>query len=332
MEKIQNNIEYVEEKSIKNTLLYIKNLKINTESYEYKILSEETIENMIKFQIAYEGENQLLKYDVSNTISLEEYLKTNKLNKKDVCDIILAIDDILFSIENYLISENSLVLDLKAIRLTKLRNNRIKYKFVSVPNLNLDFSYELSKFLIRILRFVDIEDKEALSLAYGLFVRSSKDNYTMNDLIELVDKVRDKSYNITDDITMEELINYDEELANEISDEIMEENRFDFSSIDANEVQKEADKVGGSKSNIDYGDDCDDENITIDRETNDMLQDSLFNDFNKDDKKIVKFKKNIFGLKKKRALKGHIRVGLLAYAVAPILIILLPLLVFFIKT
>ena len=287
---------------------------------------------MIKFQIAYEGENQLLKYDVSNTISLEEYLKTNKLNKKDVCDIILAIDDILFSIENYLISENSLVLDLKAIRLTKLRNNRIKYKFVSVPNLNLDFSYELSKFLIRILRFVDIEDKEALSLAYGLFVRSSKDNYTMNDLIELVDKVRDKSYNITDDITMEELINYDEELANEISDEIMEENRFDFSSIDANEVQKEADKVGGSKSNIDYGDDCDDENITIDRETNDMLQDSLFNDFNKDDKKIVKFKKNIFGLKKKRALKGHIRVGLLAYAVAPILIILLPLLVFFIKT
>ena len=328
MEKILNNIEYVEEKSIKNTLLYIKNLKINAESYEYKILSEETIENMIKFQMAYEGENQLLKYDVSNTISLEEYLKTNKLNKKDVCDIILAIDDILFSIENYLVSENSLVLDLKAIRLTRLRNSRIKYKFVAVPNLNLDFSYELSKFLIRILRFVDIEDKEALSLAYGLFVRSSKDNYTMNDLIELVDKVRDKNYSISDDISMEELINYDEELAKEISDEIMEENRFDFSSIDSNEIQKEADKVDKVKFNDDY----DDENITIDRETNDMLQDSLFNDFNKSDKKIVKFKKNIFGLKKKKALKGHIRVGLLAYAIAPILIILLPLLVFFIKT
>ena len=328
MEKILNNIEYVEEKSIKNTLLYITNLKINAESYEYKILSEETIENMIKFQMAYEGENQLLKYDVSNTISLEEYLKTNKLNKKDVCDIILAIDDILFSIENYLVSENSLVLDLKAIRLTRLRNSRIKYKFVAVPNLNLDFSYELSKFLIRILRFVDIEDKEALSLAYGLFVRSSKDNYTMNDLIELVDKVRDKNYSISDDISMEELINYDEELAKEISDEIMEENRFDFSSIDSNEIQKEADKVDKVKFNDDY----DDENITIDRETNDMLQDSLFNDFNKSDKKIVKFKKNIFGLKKKKALKGHIRVGLLAYAIAPILIILLPLLVFFIKT
>ena len=329
MEKIQNNIEYVEEKSIKNTLLYIKNLKLNTESYEYKMLSEETIENMIKFQIAYEGENQLLKYDVSNTISLEEYLKTNKLKKKDVCDIIIAIDEILFSLENYLISENSLVLDLRAIRLARLKNNRIRYKFVAAPNINLDFSYELSKFLIRILRFVDIEDKEALSLSYGLFVRSSKDNYTMNDLMELVDKARDKKYTITDDITMDELIDYDEELAKEVSDEIMEENRFDFTSVDANEVAKE---MNTTINNMDSNDNFEDESITMDRETNNMLQESLFNDFNRDDKKIVKFKKNVFGLKKKKALKGHIKVGLLAYAIAPLLIILLPVIVFFIKT
>ena len=329
MEKIQNNIEYVEEKSIKNTLLYIKNLKLNTESYEYKMLSEETIENMIKFQIAYEGENQLLKYDVSNTISLEEYLKTNKLKKKDVCDIIIAIDEILFSLENYLISENSLVLDLRAIRLARLKNNSIRYKFVAAPNINLDFSYELSKFLIRILRFVDIEDKEALSLSYGLFVRSSKDNYAMNDLMELVDKARDKKYTITDDITMDELIDYDEELAKEVSDEIMEENRFDFTSVDANEVAKE---MNTTINNMDSNDNFEDESITMDRETNNMLQESLFNDFNRDDKKIVKFKKNVFGLKKKKALKGHIKVGLLAYAIAPLLIILLPVIVFFIKT
>ena len=209
-----------------------------------------------------------------------------------------------------------------------MRNDRIKYKFIAIPNLNFDFSYELSKFLIRILRFVDIEDKEALSLAYGLFVRSSKDNYTMNDLIELVDKVRDKSYVISDDITMEELINYDEELAKEISDEILEENKFDFSNIDASEVSKDIDGKGDEENDVFN----DDENVSMDRETCDMLQDSLFNDFNKFDKKIVKFKKNLFGLNKKKALKGHIRVGLLAYAIAPILIVLLPVLVFLIKT
>ncbi|MBP3200554.1 MAG: hypothetical protein J6M39_02790 [Lachnospiraceae bacterium] len=324
MEKtVSNNIEIFEEKNIKNTSLYIKNIRLNAESYEAKILTEENIENVIKYQIVYEGENRLLKYDVSNTISFEEYLKTNKLRKKDVCDILLAIDDILFSIENYLISENSILLDLKAIRIVKKRNG-IRYRFITIPNLNYDFSYELSKFLIRILRFVDVEDKDALSLAYSLFVKSSKDNYTMNDLMEIVDKVRDKNSHIDYDVALEDLINYDEEMAKEISEEVMEENKFDFTGIDADNVNKEM-EIENKK----HKDSAVDENsIEIDDETNDILEESLFNDFNKDDKKIIKFKKNIFGIKKKKALKGHINIGLIGLSLAPIILILLPTLYF----
>lgn len=324
MEKMINNLDIQEEKSIKNALLYLKNLQINTESYEYKILSEENIDSIIKFQIAYDGANQILKYDVSNTVSLEEYLKSMKLRKKDVCDILLAIDKVLFNIENYLISENSVVLDLKTIRVTKLRTGSKGYKFIAIPNCKLDFSYELSRFLIRILRFVDVEDKDALSLAYSLFVRSSKDNYTMNDLIELVDKVRDNAGNTQDNISMEDLIDYDEDMANEISEEIMNENGFDFQMIDEGKSEND---IAEKNDMLD-----DDENVTIDKETNDMLQESVFNDFNKNDKKIVKFKKNVFGLKKKRALKGHINLGLIGYAVAPIVIIAVPLVIFFLKT
>ena len=319
MEKtVSNNIEIFEEKNIKNTSLYIKNIRLNAESYEAKILTEENIENVIKYQIVYEGENRLLKYDVSNTISFEEYLKTNKLRKKDVCDILLAIDDILFSIENYLISENSILLDLKAIRIVKKRNG-IRYRFITIPNLNYDFSYELSKFLIRILRF---EDKDALSLAYSLFVKSSKDNYTMNDLMEIVDKVRDKNCHIDYDVTLEDLINYDEEMAKEISEEVMEENKYDFTSIDADNVNKEIENKKQKDSATD------EDSIEIDDETNNILEESLFNDFNKDDKKIIKFKKNIFGIKKKKALKGHINIGLIGLSLAPIILILLPTLYF----
>ena len=310
---IDNNIEINEEKNIKNTSLYIKNVKLNQESYEAKILSEENIDNIIKYQIAYDGENRVLKYDVSNTISFEEYLKTNKLRKKDICDVLLAIDDVLLSIENYLISENSILLDLKAIRLTKYRNT-IRYKFITIPNLNYDFSYELSKFLIRILRFVDVEDKEALSLAYSLFVKSSKDNYTMNDLIELVDKVRDKNMQVDYNVTMEDLINYDEEMAKEISEEVMEENKFDFTSADADKLNMEVDIDNRKPPN------------------STMLEESLFNDFNKDDKKIIKFKKNLFGIKKKKALRGHINIGLIGLSLAPIIIVLLPTIYFLLNT
>lgn len=325
-----NNIDIKEEKSIKNTSLYIKSVKLNAESYEFKILSEETIENILKFQIMFDGENRVLKYDVSNTLSLEEYLKVNKLRKKDVCDILIAIDDILMSVENYLVSENSVVLDLKAIRLTKYRNNRIKYKFIAIPNYNVDFSYELSKFLIRILRFIDVEDREALSLAYSLFVRSSKDNYTMNDLMELVDKVRDKNQLDSYDVTLEDLINYDEEMAKEISEEMIEANKYDFIGEDPDEHRKSI-ELDMSKNQDDDMIEEDDENITMDDETNDMLKESLFNDFDKDDKKIIKFKKNIFGMKKKKALKGHINIGLIGLSLAPILLVLLPTIYFIVK-
>ena len=54
----KNNIEIVEEKNIKNTFLYVKNAKISVDSYETKILTEDNIENIIKFQIMYEGENR----------------------------------------------------------------------------------------------------------------------------------------------------------------------------------------------------------------------------------------------------------------------------------
>lgn len=315
-----SNIDIIEEKSIKNTSLYIRNVKSNIESYEYKILSEENIENILKFQFIYDGENRVFKYDVSNTLSLEEYVKTNKLRKKDICDILISIDDILLSIENYLVSENSLFLDLKAIRLMRLRNNRIRYKFIAIPNFNLDFSYELSKFLIRILRYVDVEDKDALSLAYGLFVRSSKDNYTMNDLMELVDKARDNIDLDSYDVSMDDLMNYDEEIAKEISEEMIEENRFDMTNIDEEEYKKIVETSGNKK--------IDEENITIDEDTKDALKESLFNDFNKEDKKILKFQKNVFGAKKKKALKGHINVGIIGLSLAPILLILLPALYF----
>ena len=77
-----------------------------------------------------------------------------------------------------------------------------------------------------------------------------------------------------------------------------------------------------------YNNRMDEEEISIDEETKDMLKESLFNDFNKEDKKILKFQKKPFALKNKKALKGHINVGIIGLSLAPILLILLPTLYF----
>ena len=300
MEMVRSNLIINEEKSIKNTSLYIKNVKINNEGYEAKILSEENIENVIKYQMIYDGENRVLKYDVSNTIGFDEYLKQRKLNKKDICSIISTIDDMLMGIENYLLSENSVTLDLKLIRVIKKDNNRNSYKFILIPNYNADFSYELSKFLIRILRYVDIEDKEALSLAYGLFVRSSKDNYTMNDLMELIGTAS-SGREAEEDIDFEGLVHYDEEIASEIGEDVSQ----DLTDEDFLDNEK----------------DLSEEGLTIDDDTKEILSENILTNFDKEDKKTAKAGKT---------LKGHINLGIIGYVLAPLLIIILPIIFYFV--
>ena len=320
IETMKNNLIINEEKSIKNTLLYIRNLQVNTESYESKILAEENIENIIKYQIVYEGENRVLKYDVSNTVGFDEYLKTKRLKKEDICKIVSSIDDILLSVENYLLAEGSIVLDLKLIRVAKNARGNISFKFIAIPNFNSDFSYELSKFLIRILRHIDIEDKEALTLAYGLFVRSSKDNYTMNDLMELVDKVYDKRMSIDDEFNIDEMIKYDEEMASEISEEIILENKERTLGEEINETVIGQNLITSN----------DEDKLIIDASTKEIIGDALLNDFDKEDEKIEKSNKKPFSLKKNKALKGNISLSLVVFALVPVLVLALPIIYFFV--
>ena len=320
IEMMKNNLIINEEKSIKNTLLYIRNLQVNTESYESKILAEENIENIIKYQIVYEGENSVLKYDVSNTVGFDEYLKTKRLKKEDICKIVSSIDDILFSVENYLLSENSIALDLKLIRVAKNGRGKISFKFIAIPNFNSDFSYELSKFLIRILRHIDVEDKDALTLAYGLFVRSSKDNYTMNDLMELIDRVYDKKISCDDEFNIEELIKYDEEMASEISEEIILDNKN----------QSFDDEIGETVIDQNLITSNDEGKLIIDASTKEIIGDALLNDFDKEDEKIEESNKKPFLLKKNKALKGHISLILVVFALIPVVAIALPIIFYFV--
>lgn len=179
-------------KTIKNNLgekILIKPEKLAPQdSYERIILRDENL-NYLPSKMKINYEEKAYEYDVKGQ-TLENYVKEHKLTKNDIIYLIEDINNVLNETENYLLSENSIILDLKAIC-----KNGEKNLFTLAPNINLDFSYELSKFIVRILRFVDVNDKEALGLTYGLFVRSSKDNYTITDLLELVNNYQLELFN-----------------------------------------------------------------------------------------------------------------------------------------
>lgn len=222
-------------KSIKGNFIYINDVYINNESYEYKILMEQDIDNVNKMEIEYEGNKTNLKYDISNKITLENYLLQKKLNVASLLLIIKNVNNLLNSISNYLLSENSITLDFRTIVIDKV-NNKTRLKFCLVPNLNNDFSYELSRFLMKILRYIDINDKNALPLAYKLFIKSAKDNYTIDDLLEVVKQYENDSENLYD-IYDENLIFDENQIVNEINEE--KEDFYDLSKLYQNDDEKE---------------------------------------------------------------------------------------------
>ena len=253
-------------KSIKGNFIYIKDVYVNNESYEYKILMEQDIDNVNKMQIEYDGNKVNLLYDINNKITLENYLLQKKLNVASLLIIIKNINNLLNNISNYLLSENSIVLDFRTIVIDREGKNT-KLKFCLVPNLNNDFSFELSKFLMKVLRYVDIKDKNALPLAYKLFIKSSKDNYTIDDLLEVIKQYEADSDNLYD-IYDENLI-FDENML--LSED--DENKEDF--VDLNTFYQN-DEVKKEKKNLNIDKDIDDfmesnSSMVIDDETKKLL-------------------------------------------------------------
>ena len=300
-------------KSIKGNFIYINDVYINNESYEYKILMEQDIDNVNKMEIEYDGNKTNLKYDISNKITLENYLLQKKINVASLLLIIKNVNNLLNSISNYLLSENSITLDFRTIVIDKV-NNKTRLKFCLVPNLNNDFSYELSRFLMKILRYIDINDKNALPLAYKLFIKSAKDNYTIDDLLEVVKQYENDSENLYD-IYDENLIFDENQIVNEINEE--KEDFYDLSKLYQNDDEKE------ESSNID--DEVlnvvnSKESLVIDNATKELL-DSFDERIDTYEEKKLKEKKEI--------VHAHIKLNLFKKLFMPLVSFVLPISLYF---
>lgn len=164
-----NNIVELENK------IYIEDVKINLDGYDAKIIGFENIDGFAKCidigadYIVYEKEGQ----------TLSEYIINNKLSANDLINFINDLYKATKSFENYLLPDDNIYLSLNSVII-----NNHHFEFLAVPENHQDFNFELSKLIIRMLRGIDVEDKNALSIGYDLFVRSSKDDYTLSDLTE----------------------------------------------------------------------------------------------------------------------------------------------------
>jgi hypothetical protein len=111
-------------------------------------------------------------------------LEYRSLKEEELKKLIGGIASTLSKLEAYLLKEDQILLEPEYIY---VEPERFKVFLCLIPGRKGTFSQEMTGLLRYLLGKVDHQDKECVVKAYGLYQESLKENYGMNDLIEIIE-------------------------------------------------------------------------------------------------------------------------------------------------
>lgn len=175
------NVSY--EHSLRHSFMHIKNMDISLNSYETKLLKETHVPGTLKLHIDSDISGNTLSYDISGLESMEKYLESHSLCYSEISMLMESLNTLLESLEEYMISENSVALTPSSIFFD---HEKEEWKFTVVPGYKNEFNSDLSDFLSYLLKHINYKDDRAVIMGYSLFQESNKEFFQMTDLLRIV--------------------------------------------------------------------------------------------------------------------------------------------------
>jgi len=179
MEEIkQMEISYHRE--MKNNYLMIAVEEARERGFEARMLIGNTIDGLLKFRIRKSDNRCQFCYEITSKQPLGRLLETKAIGADQIRRLLLGIAQTLTRMEDYLLSEDQILLDPDFIYVD-LEN--FQPGLCLIPGRKGDFPQEFSELLRFLLGKVDHQDKDAVVLVYGLYRESLKDNYGLDNLL-----------------------------------------------------------------------------------------------------------------------------------------------------
>lgn len=150
--------------------------------FECRMLEENRIPKILP---VVKVEQRSLCFDITDRISLIQYMENRALVQEDVKKILMDLDDAFYVLQKYLLDEKDLIVDVEHIYTGK---DGLELAFCYMPDYQGEIEREISKLLSQILGRIDHNDKEAVVLGYSLYQESLKEGYVMGDLLELLQR------------------------------------------------------------------------------------------------------------------------------------------------
>ena len=172
-------------REMKHNYLIVEPDEGNKPGYEARMLLNNAVEGLLRFHIKYMDERQSYYYDITSMQPLGRILQNRFIDRGEICQLLIQLHVALRRMEEYLLSEDGLLLDPDYIY---VEPEGFRTGLCLVPGMAGNFPDRLSRLLQYLMKKVDHRDKESVVLAYELYQESLKENFSVEDLMKLVQR------------------------------------------------------------------------------------------------------------------------------------------------
>lgn len=168
-----------------NYLLIVSD-EINGYGYENKMFEYNDIKGFLDFSISRINNNVTYQYKIMNYENLNSFFLNRTFDTEDIKKIFSSIISVGQRAMEYLLNTDSILLNPEYIFL-----NNDELMFCYYPGAGQSFSKGIRGLMEYILERLNHENQENVMMAYGLYQKILKNNFTMENLMEEFVKPKD---------------------------------------------------------------------------------------------------------------------------------------------
>ena len=197
--------------------LSIQKIKFNENDYHIQMILNNNIKGLLPIRIRNINNEIELLYEITGLSSINNVFDRSLMKKDDLVKLAIGIKQLEDALKEYLLCGDNIKFDLNYI-FYRVKDNQ--YYFCYCPIEVEDYALQMKTLFNQVLDHVNYNDRDAVSLAYGMQEIASRDNFAIEELLDFALSTKEKIEPIVGEECIEE---YEPE---ELEEEDIQENSF----------------------------------------------------------------------------------------------------------
>ncbi len=206
-------MEFETKKEGNEKYLYVNNIKFDEDDYRIQMILNNNISGLLPMKIRNVNNEKELLYDITGMTSLCCVFERSLMKRDALVKLVMAIKHLEESLKEYLLCSDNIKFDLNYIYYKTKQN---QHYFLYCPEEVDDFALQIKSLFNQVLDHINYNDRDAVSLAYGMQEITSRDDFSLDELVEFalstkesvnVVELEDEELDFDDEEEYEEEIN-----------------------------------------------------------------------------------------------------------------------------